>query len=261
MPNPPPTVHHAIPIHRHTALKKQRTGWSRPFTFNPGFMPRFPFLFSLLLVPGLAEAAPQDLRHFDDFIHHVRQEAQSGDAERIADCFAPFIVTADECEPERFGDALGPDAMRFGWSQVGRDIARFADGFVLVDVDGTMTNLHARAAGHVHCLDILGNRVKFRREAGSSGDVMAILDAGTLPGSVDPTRWTVTRDGVRWTPVVLHVPEMGKLRGYIGEDYVRPSKSSGDVKLTARYDGQRWALTGYQRTRPELAVKSGVPKP
>ena len=90
---------------------------------------------------------------------------------------------------------------------------------------------------------------------------MAILDAGTLPGSVDPTRWTVTRDGVRWTPVVLHVPEMGKLRGYIGEDYVRPSKSSGDVKLTARYDGQRWALTGYQRTRPELAVKSGVPTP
>ena len=116
------------------------------------------------------------------------------------------------CEPEAFDDALSYDAVRFGWAQVGRDIARFADGFVLVDVDGTMTNLHARAAGQPHYLDILGDRVKFRREAGTDGAIIAMLDMGTLPGAIDPTRWTVTRDGVQWTPVVVQVPDMGKVR-------------------------------------------------
>ena len=200
---------------------------------------------ALVALPLLAEAAPQDLRDFDDFIHHVRFEAESGDPERIADCFSPLISTEADCAPEPFGDALGYDAQRFGWKQLGRDIARYADGFALVDADGTMTNLHARAAGKPHYLDILGNRVKFRREA----------------GRIDETRWTVTRDGVRWTPVVAHLRGMGKVRGYIGEDYVKQSDSQGDLTLTAQYDGQRWALTGYERHRPELAVKDGSPTP
>lgn len=225
-------------------------------------MPTPPLLAAaILLVPSVLVAAPQDLRDFDTFVRHVRHEAATGDPERIADCFAPFVVTESGCEPEAFGDALSYDAMRFGWAQVGRDIARFADGFVLVDVDGTMTNLHARAAGQPHYLDILGDRVKFRREAGADGAIIAMLDMGTLPGAIDPMRWTVTRDGVRWTPVVVQVPDMGKVRGYIGEDYVRQSKSTGDVQLTATYDGHRWALSGYERHRAELAVKDVPPKP
>ena len=220
-----------------------------------------PPLSTLLIAPMLVVAIPQDLRDFDTFIHHVRTEANSGDPERIADCFAPRIVTEADCPPEPFGDAFGYDAQRFGWAQVGRDIARFADGFALVDADGTMTNLHARAKGRPNYLEILGDRVKFRREAGNSGAIIAMLDAGTLPGHVDETRWTVTRDGIRWTPVVAIVPDMGKVRGFIGEDYVRQSDTKGDLKLTARYDGRRWALTGYERTRPELAVKDSVPTP
>ena len=66
---------------------------------------------------------------------------------------------------------------------------------------------------------------------------------------------------MQWTPVIVHVPDMGKVKGYISEDYVRQSTSKGDLKLTARYDGSRWALTGYERIRPELAVKDGVPTP
>jgi len=201
-------------------------------------------LLLLIASPLLLSAAPQDLRDFDDFIRHVRTEAESGHPERIADCFAPLIVAEDGCEPVPFGDAFGYDAQRFGWAQVGRDIARFADGFALVNADGTMVNLHARAAGRAHYLDILG-----------------MLDEGTLPGHIDETRWTLTRDGVRWTPVVAIVPGMGKVRGYVGEDYVKQSNSQGDLKLTAQYDGQRWALTSYERTRPELAVKDGVPTP
>lgn len=216
---------------------------------------------SFLLAPLLAAAAPQDLREFDTFIHHVRSEARSGDPERIADCFAPLIVTEADCAPEPFSDALGYDAQRFGWTQLGRDIARYADGFALVDVDGTMTNLHARAAGKAHYLDILGNRVKFRREAGSRGDIIAMLDEGPLPGHVDDTRWTVTRDAVKWTPVVAYLPGMGKVRGYIGEDYVQESDSRGDLTLTAQYDGQRWALIGYERHRPELTLQCGQPTP
>lgn len=238
------------PIHRNTLHKPPTMKHSTSL-----------FTLSCMLLPWSLLAAPQDLRDFDSFIHHVRQETTSGDPERIADCFAPFVVTEVGCEPEAFGDALASDALRFGWKQVGRDIARFADGFVLVDVDGTMTNLHARAAGQPHFLDILGDRVKLRREAGAGGAIIAMLDLGTLPGSIDPTRWTVTRDEVQWTPVVVEVPDMGQVRGYIGADYVRQSTSTGDLKLTADYDGTRWALTGYERIRPELAVKGGGSTP
>ena len=244
-----------------------KEGRDRPdrHTLNPHSMPlRSTGRSALLLLiasPLLLSAAPQDLRDFDDFIRHVRMEAGSGHPERIADCFAPLIVAEDGCDPVPFGDAFGYDAQRFGWAQVGRDIARFADGFALVNADGTMVNLHARAAGRAHYLDILGDRVKLRREAGSTGAIIAMLDEGTLPGHIDETRWTLTRDGVRWTPVVAIVPGMGKVRGYVGEDYVKQSDSQGDLKLTAKYDGQRWALTSYERTRPELAVKDGVPTP
>jgi hypothetical protein len=209
----------------------------------------------------ILSASPQDLRDFDAFIHHVRIEANSGNPERIADCFAALIVSDAQYGPQPFGDVMGYDAQRFGWSQLGEDIARFADGFVLVDADGTMTNLHARATGQSHYLDILGDRVKFRREAGNHGSIIAMLDAGTLSGQIDPTRWTVTRDGVKWTPVVAVIPNMGKVKGYIGEDYVKQSKTQGDVKLTAQFDGRRWALTGYERTRPELAFKDVLAKP
>lgn len=219
-----------------------------------------PFL-TLLLSPWVLSASPQDLRDFDAFIHHVRMEANSGNPERIADCFAALIVSDTQCAPEPFGDVIDYDAQRFGWSQLGEDIARFADGFVLVDADGTMTNLHARAAGQSHYLDILGDCVKFRREAGNDGSIIAMLDSGTLPGQIDETRWTVTRDGVKWTPVVAIIPDMGKVKGYIGEDYVKQAKTQGDLKLTAQFDGRRWALTGYERTRSELAFKDVSPKP
>ena len=219
------------------------------------------FFLSSLFIPGFLQATPQDLRHFDDFIHHVRQEAASGVPERIADCFAAQIETEYGCTPEDLGEALGADALRFGWSQVGQDIARFADGFVLIDPDGTMANLHARAAGHPHYLDILGDRVKFRREAGMDGSVMALLDVGTLPGAIDHSKWTVTRDGVQWTPVVAQVPEMGQVHGYICADYVRQADSQGNVKLKARFDGQRWALVGYQRTRSDRPVNVAETKP
>ena len=60
---------------------------------------------------------------------------------------------------------------------------------------------------------------------------------------------------------MVEVPGIGKVRGYIGSDYVRLGKSQGDVTLTAQYDGQRWALTGYERHRPELAVTRVSPTP
>lgn len=218
-------------------------------------------LFTLVLAPPVLSASPQDLRDFDAFIHHVRVEANSGDPERISDCFSDLIASGPQCDPIPFGDVIGYDAKRFGWGQLGQDIARFADGFVLVDADGTMTNLHARAAGQSHYLHILGEGVKFRREAGNHSSIIAMLDAGTLPGQIDETRWTVTRDGVKWTPVVAIIPDMGKVKGYIGQDYVKQANTQGDLKLTAQFDGHRWALTGYDRTRPELAFKDVLPKP
>ncbi|MDA9863521.1 hypothetical protein N9C70_00460 [Flavobacteriales bacterium] len=214
-----------------------------------------------LAAPTSAMSSPQDLRDFDDFIHHVRTEAHSGDAERIMDCFAPMVVQEEGCDPVAIEDILGGEAQRFGWKATGRDVARFADGFVLIDIDGTMTNLHARAMGQSHLLDILGNRVKFRRNPGADGEVIAVLDQGTLPGQLDVGRWTVNRDGTSWTPVRLEHPELGKIKGYIGSDYVRPTNGHGDVKLTASFDGTRWALTGYERTRSDLVVNHDCPKP
>lgn len=219
------------------------------------------FALTSMALPVAAFASPQDLRDFDHFIHHVRVEAKSGVPERIQDCFSDQIVAEANCKPVGFGELFGSEAKRFGWTQVGRDIARFADGFALMDPDGTMVNLHARARGRSHHLEILGNRVKLRREAGSSGSIIAMLDQGLLPGEIDHTRWAVNRDEVEWTPVVVEVPGIGKVRGYIGSDYVRLGKSKGDVTLTAQYDGQRWALTGYERHRPELAVTRVFPTP
>jgi len=208
-----------------------------------------------------AWSAPQDLRHFDNFIHHVRQEAGSGDATRIMDCFSLMVVNEEGCGAIPLADILGEEAQRFGWKAIGEDVARFADGFVLIDTDGTMMNLHARATGKNQLLEITGNRVKLRREAGNGGEVIAMLDAGILHGSTDPARWAVTRDGTEWTPVWAEVEGIGKVRGYIGSDYVRPVKGHGDIKLTASYDGKRWALTGYERTRTDLKVTCSHPMP
>lgn len=219
------------------------------------------FVAAALGLPYTATAAPQDLRNFDDFIHHVRTEAQTGDAERIMDCFAPLVVTEDGCSPQPIADILSEEAQRFGWLAAGRDIARFADGFVLIDADGTMTNLHARAKGQQHLLDILGNRVKFRRSPGADGEVIALLDEGTLPGNPDAARWKVIRDGTEWTPVCIDLPDFGRVKGYIGSDYVRTSKGHGDLKLTAAYDGERWAITGYERDRTDLSVSHAHPMP
>lgn len=232
--------------------------------FSPSSPPSF--LRSGLLILGLANtpllsASPQDLRDFDQFIHHVRKEAASGVPERIADCFSPFLQLDPECAATPTMELLGKEAQRFGWKALGQDIARFADGFVLVDTDGTMTNLHARAKGQQHLLEILGNRVKFRREAGASGEVIAVLDMGVLPGRTDAGRWAVNRDGMEWTPVVLDHPEFGKVRGYIGSDYVRSVKGHGDLVLTAAYDGTRWALTGFERNRTDLGVSCCGPRP
>jgi hypothetical protein len=214
-----------------------------------------------LSAPAALSAAPQDLRNFDDFIHYVRTEAHSGDAERILDCFAPMVVQEEGCDPVSIKDILGLEAQRFGWKATGRDVARFADGFVLVNTDGTMTNLQARAAGQDHLLDILGDRVKFRRGPGLDGEVIALLDRGTLPGALDAGRWTVDRDGTSWTPVRLEHPELGKVKGYIGSDYVRATRGHGDLKLTASFDGTRWAFSGYERTRSDLAVNHDCPTP
>lgn len=214
-----------------------------------------------MALPQTTSAAPQDLRHFDDFIHHVRAEAQTGDAERIMDCFAPLVVAEVGCSPQPIADILSEEAQRFGWLAAGRDIARFADGFVLIDADGTMTNLHARAKGQQHLLDILGNRVKFRRSPGADGEVIALLDEGTLPGTQDAARWKVNRDGTEWTPVCIDLPDFGKVKGYIGSDYVRTSQAHGDLKLTAAYNGERWAITGYERVRTDLDVSHARPKP
>lgn len=206
-------------------------------------------------------AAPQDLRDFDGFIHHVRQEAGSGEAERILDCFAATLATSDGCGEANTLDLLGTEAQRFGWKVLGRDLARFADGFVLIDADGTMANLHARAHGQQHLLEVLGDRVKFRRSPGADGEVIAMLDRGFIPGRVDEGRWVVERNGIQWTPLTLDHPELGKIKGFIGSDYVRPSLAHGDVRLTARYDGSRWALTGYERMRKELEVTCCGPMP
>lgn len=208
-----------------------------------------------------ASAAPQDLRNFDDFIHHVRAEAQTGDAARIMDCFAPLVVAEAGCSPQPIADILSEEAQRFGWLAAGRDIARFADGFVLIDADGTMANLHARATGQHHLLDILGNRVKFRRSPGVDGEVIALLDKGTLPGTQDAARWKVNRDGADWTPVCIDLPGLGNVKGYIGSDYVRTSKGHGDLKLTAAYNGERWAITGFERVRTDLDVSHAHPMP
>lgn len=208
-----------------------------------------------------ASASPQNLQHFDAFIHHVRQEAQSGQAERILDCFAPMVFCEEGCPAQPASDILGEEAQRFGWKAIGRDVARYADGFVLVDTDGTMTNLQARANGKQSLMEITGNRVKFRRAAGLEGEVIAVLDRGTFPGRQDAARWKLNRDGTEWTPVILEIPDFGQIKGYIGGDYVRPVPGFGDVQLTAAFDGDRWALTGYQRTRTDLEVSCDHPTP
>lgn len=228
--------------------------------------PRFTTLQVGLLLLGLGTSRigwslPQDLRNFDHFIHHVRQEAASGQPERIADCFAPFLQLDPACAAVPTMELLGEEAQRFGWKALGQDIARFADGFVLVDTDGTMTNLHARARGQQHLLEILGDRVKLRREAGKDGEVIALLDAGLQPGRIDVARWEVNRDGTAWTPVEVEHPQFGRIRGYIGSDYVRKAQAHGDIGLTAAYDGSRWALTGFDRNRTDLKVSCGHPTP
>lgn len=219
-----------------------------------------PIALSLAFI-STAWSAPQDLRHFDDFIHHVRQEAGSGDATRIMDCFSLMVVNEEGCVAVPIADILGEEAQRFGWKAIGSDVARFADGFVLIDTDGTMMNLQARAVGKNQLLEITGNRVKLRREAGDNGEVIALLDAGVLHGATDPARWVVTRDGMEWTPVWAEIEGIGKVRGYIGSDYVRSAKGHGDIKLTASYDGNRWALTGYERSRTDLKVTCSHPMP
>jgi len=231
-------------------------------------MPHLPFPlrhFALAwIIPCSAStllAAPQDLRDFDTFIHHVRQEAASGDPLRIGDCFSSHIEQEDGCGAVSTMELLGEDAQRFGWKALGRDIARFADGFVLIDTEGTMTNLHARARGQHHLIEILGDRVKFRRDAGSSGAVIAMLDQGALPGRFDASRWTVVRDGTEWTPVIADIPGFGQVRGYIGSDYVREANGQGDLNLTASYDGTRWALTGFERERNDLKMECAHPTP
>lgn len=206
-------------------------------------------------------AAPQDLRDFDAFIHHVRQEAASGDPLRIGDCFASHIDVGEDCGAVSTMELLGEDAQRFGWHALGRDIARFADGFVLIDTDGTMANLHARARGQQHLIEVLGDRVKFRRDPGASGAVIAMLDRGALPGRFDAARWAVMRDGTEWTPVIADIPGFGQVRGYIGSDYVREAQGQGDLNLTASYDGTRWALTGFGRERNELRMDCAHPTP
>jgi hypothetical protein len=227
----------------------------------PSFLRLSTLLALSLGLISTAWSAPQDLRHFDDFIHHVRLEAGSGDATRIMDCFSPMVVNEEGCGVTSIADILGEEAQRFGWKAIGGDVARFADGFVLIDTDGTMMNLHARAAGKNQLLEITGNRVKLRREAGVQGEVIAMLDAGVLHGATDPARWAVMRDGTEWTPVRAEVEGIGKVRGYIGSDYVRSVKGHGDLKLTASYDGTRWALTGYERTRSDLKVTCSHPMP
>lgn len=240
---------------------------TRSATLNPTIIMQRLLLRALLLVlftftaAQVMWSAPQDLRQFDDFIHHVRQEAASGDAERIFDCFAPLVVAESGCAAVSASDALSYDAQRFGWKALGRDVARFADGFVLVHADGTMTNLHARAAGRQRLLEVTGNRIKLRREAGAKGEVIAMLDEGTFLGSEDPARWKVERDGIEWTPVIIEVPNIGKVKGYVGSDYVRSVKGHGDLKLTAQFDGERWALTGYERTRSDLELNCAHPTP
>lgn len=215
------------------------------------------------LLPS-AWSSPQDLAHFDAFIRHVRNEAGSGDPERIMDCFLLPHKAEGCCAPVTEScllDQLGEDAQRMGWKAVGRDVARFADGFVLTDAHGTMTNLHARAAGQYNMLEITGNSVKLRRTAGLDGEVLVLLDQGHFTGTIDKSRWTVSRDGHDWTPVVTEVPGIGKVKGYIGSDYVRPVKSLGDLKLTAQFDGSRWAFTGYERLRKELEFSASPPMP
>ncbi len=253
------------PQKSHCLYRTETVSARKPFKPPPMFMAFRTSSTAAILVslsaPAALLAAPQDLRNFDDFIHHVRTEAQSGDAERIMDCFADFVVQEEGCEPVAIGDILGQEAQRFGWKATGRDVARFADGFVLMDTDGTMTNLHARARGQSHLLSILGNRVKLRRSPGLEGEVIALLDQGALPGQLDAGRWTVNRDGTDWTPVRLEHPEFGKVKGYIGSDYVRPTRGHGDLQLTASFDGTRWALTGYDRTRSDLVVNHDCPTP
>jgi len=240
---------------------------TRSATLNPTIIMQRLLLRALLLVlftftaAQVMWSAPQDLRQFDDFIHHVRQEAASGDAERILDCFAPLVVEESGCAAVSAADALSYDAQRFGWKALGRDVARFADGFVLVHADGTMTNLHARATGQQNLLEVTGNRIKLRREAGAKGEVIAMLDQGTFLGRQDPARWKVERDGIEWTPVIIEVPDIGKVKGYVGSDYVRSVKGHGDLKLTAQFDGERWALTGYERTRSDLGLNCAHPTP
>lgn len=217
-------------------------------------------ILSLLFLPQ-AWSSPQDLRHFDAFIHHVRQEAASGDPERIMDCFAEKVVTEPGCDAVHKSDVLGAEAQRFGWTAIGRDIARFSDGFALIDAQGTMSNLHARSAGQNALLEVTGNRVKLRRSAGAGGEVIAMLDKGTFTGKVDGARWVLSRDGVDWTPVVLDVPDVGRVKGYISSDYIRATQGHGDLKLVASFDGKRWALTGYERVRTDLKVTCAHPMP
>jgi len=209
-----------------------------------------PLLANPLAHP-LAHPVPQDLRNFDNFIGYVVDRGESGDIAAIMNCFAPGI-TGDLSLPIdgtattiSRPELLSYEIQRHGSSRFSRDIARFSDGFALVDADGTMQNLHASARNNPEHVIITGNRVKLRRQPG--GEVICLLDAGTYSGGHNPAELAVGGNGYIWRPVIINHPDLGKVKGFVSDDYVRFPKALGPISLRAHYNGERWFLTGFKR--------------
>ncbi len=209
---------------------------------------------SLLANPSAnpsAHPVPQDLRNFDNFIGYVVERGEAGDIEAVLNCFAPDITNElslpidGTATSSPRADILSFELKRHGFARFGRDIARFSDGFALVDADGTMQNLHASARNHAEHIIITGNRVKLRRKPG--GEVICLLDQGSYSGGPNLAELAAGGNGFIWRPIKIEHPELGTIKGFVSDDYVRFPKPLGPISLRAKYDGERWYLTGYNR--------------
>jgi hypothetical protein len=198
-----------------------------------------------------ASPMPQDLQNFDHFIAYVHQQAETLDQYALLNCFAPMLLAELAVPPDGTlattpqAEVLSRDIERYGFARFARDVARYADGFALIDQDGTMQNMHASAFDRPDHLLILGDRVKLRRRPG--GDVLCLLDQGAYPGGANPAEFPIAGDGHIWRPVVLQHPELGRIKGFISDDYVRFPAPAGPVSLRVKHNGKRWAFTGFKR--------------
>ena len=146
-------------------------------------------LMALSAPAGLSAGPTGPSQHFDAFIHHVRtRSAVGGCRAHLWTVLRRWSFVQEEgCRaPSASKTSWELEAQRFGWKATGRDVARYRGWLRLwLTTDGTMTNLQARACGTgPPLMDITGRpREVSARQPGLDGEVIAVLDRGTLPGA------------------------------------------------------------------------------